>query len=121
MVESVLETAQQNLAEDGSLAPALFLDVGREAYVVTPLRLPELTGEKQAYFTALGRSLAKQGMAVKAALFLSETWFVNAQTMPGALTVPPSQHPGRQEAIMVTGRDAQGVISRAIMVLPQFV
>ena len=66
--------------------------------------------EKRAYFEFLGKSIRFSGHAIKEAVLLAETWIVMAAEKD-SLTVSPSQHPQRQEAITLTGRNARNTNS----------
>lgn len=106
-VEGILGHARQNLKKDGSLAPVLFLQFQDGDGGILPLDLSEIYEERQMYFAAIGRSFVSAGKSIAEALFLSETWYVEAEKNERlTLDVAPSKHPRRREAITIVGRDA---------------
>jgi hypothetical protein len=108
LVETILATARQNLIQEGHLVPVLFVAVAQGIPLIVQLQLPDTSDRKWAYFRQLGRRLQAVHGDITEALLLSESWIVDARTAPGAATVPPSRHPSRQEAIVLTGRNASG-------------
>jgi hypothetical protein len=107
-VDRILWGAQENLSKDGALAPVLFVRFQSREGAIAPLSLPATTEEKEAYFAALGLSFRQTGRTIREALFLSETWYVAAEEgSPLNLDIAPSQHPSRQEAITLVGRNAE--------------
>jgi hypothetical protein len=107
-VEDILKQAKQNLKEDGSVAPMLFMRLQNGDNGILPLALPATHEEREDYFTAIGLTFLSAGKMIHEALLLSETWYVQAdqnQRLP--LDVAPSQHPKRREAITIVGRDAE--------------
>lgn len=108
LVENILATARQNLVQDGHLVPVLFVAFARGKLLAIPLQLPDTPDRKWAYFRQLGRHLQATHGSIREALLVTESWFVDARTAPGAATRRPSQHPSRQEAITLNGRNARG-------------
>jgi len=107
-IETILATARRNLETDGGVCSVLFVQLAsgqREARLVT---LPATSEEKRTYFAALGRALRQEGKLIQEAVLVSEGWFVRTNEAPDAFKTPPSQHPLRQEAITVIGRNASG-------------
>ena len=117
IVESLLESGKETLLLDGHLAPTLFLHLEHGEKLATDLSLPCIQEEKQAYFKFQGKSIRYSGHALKEAILLAETWFVMADKQD-ELTIPPSQHPNRQEAITLTGRNAQN--NRSVFAIRPF-
>lgn len=115
--EAILKMARRNLETDGSLVSFLFLTLASGKRTEIPLRLPATTEDKEALFVTLGIALASVGETVSEAVMLSEGWVVNAQKAPAALTLPPNQHPSRQEVITLIGRNAEDTRSTCV-VLP---
>jgi hypothetical protein len=105
-IDSVLRSAQQNVAQGQGLEPFLFLYIDGQPLTITPVVHPLSTQEKQAYFASLGAQLRRAGQVIEAAVFLAESWIVLATEAPAACSVRPSQHPSRREAIVAIGRDA---------------
>jgi hypothetical protein len=104
---SILATARGNLEKHGTLLSVLFLNTGAPELGLIALDLPNTAEKRQAYFTRLGLRFLILGQRLREAIMLSETWFVSAQEAPAAFKFPPSQHPSRQEAIVLVGRNAK--------------
>jgi hypothetical protein len=114
----ILTLARHNLEKDGKLAPVLFVKQPQRAPLLVGLTLPPEAEERQHYFLRLGHSLRQQGESVAEALLLMEGWFVSAQQGPLRFDRRPSQHPHRQEAIVLMGRNADH--SRVTQVIQPF-
>ena len=106
--ESFLQTARQHLEKHGSLVSVLFITFVSGKRIEIPLRLPTTTEDKEAYFVSTGIAMASLNEVIAEAVLLSEGWVVNAQQAPASHKLPPSQHPSRQEAITLIGRNAAG-------------
>lgn len=118
-VEGILKQAKENLQNDGTLVPMLFLRFKEGEGGMMPLDLPDTHAERKMYFTAIGRSFLAEGKNLDEALFLSETWYVEAEKDERlTLDVAPSEHPRRREAITIVGRDAPR--TRYTMVIQTF-
>lgn len=116
VIDSLLKTARENLLKDGYAAATLFFaDMNGDKYV-SPLKMPDTTAAKEAYFTSLGRQIKGKGIAVAEAAFLCESWYVAG---PDNLAVMPSKHPNRREAIIISGRSAGN--TRQIMAIQPFI
>lgn len=113
--EAILRAACQNLETDGSLVSFLFFTLANGKRAEIPLRLPATTEDKETLFVTLGMTLVSVGVTVSEAVMLSEGWIVNAQKAPAALKLPPSQHPSRQEAITIIGRNAEDTRSTCVV------
>ena len=118
-LHQVLLVAERNLEKDGVLFPVLFLRFGQGVPNVIILKLGHTTEEKLAEMALLGESLRRAGKSILEALMLCEVWFVKSPKDAEALTIPPSEHPDRKEAIVLFGRDQTG--ERASMVVQPFV
>jgi hypothetical protein len=105
-IDMVLRSAKACLAQDGYLAPALFLRMEDGNTMIFPLMLPDDFEQKVNHFLILGRRLQEDHLAPTEAVFLSESWFVNVQDTSAATQFAPSKHPARQEAIVAIGRSA---------------
>ena len=116
-VEEILEKARTNLERHGHLVSTLFLHLTSGEKVLTELSLPCIHEEKQAYFTFLGKAIRYSGYEIREAILLSESWVVMAPQAEG-LGVSPSQHPNRQEAITLVGRNAPN--NRSIFAIQTF-
>ena len=106
VIEDLLITAKKNLERYGSLQPVLFVQLANGERLAVAVSLSGTGEEKRRVFTDLRTLLQRQGRIVDEAVLLSEGWFVDAQKVVNATLVPPSQHPQRQEAITLVGRDA---------------
>ena len=104
--DEILQTARQNKVKDGELSPALFLHIAVNNLIIMPVFLPHGSDKRTTYFVEVGRNLRRNGIIPSEALLLTEGWFVAVQETPAALKFAPSQHPARQEAIFLVGRDA---------------
>jgi hypothetical protein len=104
-VEQILGGAKHNLITDGSVQPVAFLHCQNGERFVTPLRLAGEYEQRTGYMLTLGKKLKQEGKHLLEALMVMEGWFVEKPDFP--LTVRPSQHPARQEAIVLVGRDAK--------------
>ena len=95
-VNDLLAQACQNKEHDQQLMPIVFLANGTTDLKILPL--PDLAAdalERRAQFYALGRKFADTTEAV----FICESWIAPHQG------VAPSEHPGREEAIVLVGRN----------------
>jgi len=102
MVKDLLAQACQNKENDQQVVPMVFLANNARNLRVIPL--PDLAANvdvKRNQFTTLG----KQFPDTTEAVFICETWFVRADTTVDAFKVMPSEHPCRQEAIILAGRN----------------
>lgn len=119
VLEPILLTARQNFVRDGFLIPILLLQLETLPPKLVPLNLPSTSEQKQRYFTQIGAQLDRAGQVLQAAVMLFESWYVNAQAAPAATRFLPSQHPCRQEAIILMGRNAEH--SRVTLLIQPFV
>jgi hypothetical protein len=106
-VNPILETARGTLEKDGTLTPVLFVNIGVPEIRVVFLSLPNAPVEKQAEFRQIGTQFRARRETIQEAVFVSEGWVVRPTEAPGGLQLPPSQHPCRQEAIVLVGRNAK--------------
>jgi len=106
VLEPMLNTARKNLERDGYLVPVLFVQASIAGLQIGSLMLPQTPEQKRRYLAGLGSAFRQRDQMIRSAAMLSESWFVNAQETPGTMTIPPSKHPDRQEAISLIGRDA---------------
>jgi hypothetical protein len=103
-LETILAIAKKNLAQDGFLQPVLFLQLTNGRRLLYTGELPKTSKGRAAAFLKVGKWVRREGKEVDEAMFLCESWFVDAQA-PAALRIRPSHHPLRQEAIFMAGRD----------------
>lgn len=101
-VNEVLARAYQLKQRDQVVPPIVLLatNTGKERI----LPLPEFSADalaRQAQFQAIGQKYPDTAEA----LFVCDTWMVIMGNAVGELDVPPSQHPNRQETLLVVGRN----------------
>lgn len=108
-VDIVLGAAKVNLEKDGELVPALFLRLDSGEQLVVALGdFPATSDEKRVYLSVVGMALSDTGRRINEAIFVCEAWYVSVKKEERAdLKLPPSQHPKRQEAIVVMGRNRE--------------
>lgn len=102
----LLKEARKNLEENGTLQPMLFIELGIGEGIICPLEMPDDSAVKYRMFEAIGNDIRERKGTIKDAVLLSETWIVMAKEAPDATKYMPSQHPCRQEAIVLVGRNA---------------
>jgi hypothetical protein len=117
-IEEILRMAKKNLECDGHVAPVLFLQLQTGKQLMTPLHFPEITEERRRYLTGLGFALLRDGKILAEAVMVLETWFVRTKGNLAPLTMAPSQHPQRKEAVVLIGRNATK--SRSVIVMQPF-
>ena len=78
---------------------------------------PSEPDKKAAAMRALCKKLRTQYGSIKEAIFFAEAW-VAKNTSPDFAEIPPSQHPDREEAIVITGRDDDN--SNSVLVVQRF-
>lgn len=111
-VNALLAQACQNKENDQQLMPVVFLANGTKDLRILPL--PDLAADaddRRAQFYAIGKKYPDTTEAV----FICETWFVNALKTADAFKVMPSEHPGRQEAVVLSGRNRSSTNSLCIL------
>jgi hypothetical protein len=119
IAESLLKVACENLERDGFLIPVLMLNINEKGRLMHMLKaLPNTPEQKQAYFAKIGAHYGYLGQLIREAVLLMESWMVQVQQAPAALRLRPSQHPCRQEVLMLIGRDAAN--SRSTQVIQPF-
>ena len=106
LVEATLRSARQELEREGVLQPVLYVLIVGDTALEMPLTLPDTPELKAKYFFGIGRHLSERGLQPREAVLVSESWFVAVQQAPAAMDFPPSEHPSRQEAIVLIGRSA---------------
>ena len=107
MVNDLLAQACQNKENDQQVEPMVFLVSGTNDLKVLPLNLAADGFERRAQFYALGR----QFPSTREAVFVCESWIAAPSR------VAPSEHPGRQEAVIITGRNrdnTKGVFAKQV-------
>ena len=112
MVNDLLARACQNKEKDQQVEPMLFLvNDSKDLRILPLLDLAADADARRAQFYALGRQFPD----TREAVFICETWFVTADRTVDAFKVAPSDHPSRQEAIILAGRNRSNTQSIAIV------
>lgn len=117
-VQQILHDAKAYLRKYDGLPPTLFAQLDNSENLYMPLTLPQTHEEKRVYFDVLGTSLRSFGKGLHEAMLIAESWYVEKSEENPTLSVRPSQHPNRKEAISVVGRNATG--SQSIFALQPF-
>lgn len=102
----LLEASRKDLEEAGYLQPTLYIDLSNGQGIVSPLEMPDKSNKKYRMFHEIGKHICSTFGAIQDAVMVAETWTVSGKEAPDATKYPPSQHPCRQEAIMLVGRNA---------------
>lgn len=118
IIDAQLRAAKQQLEHNGALQPLLYVHIAGDTALEMPLSLPDTFEKRAGYFHAIGRQLHERGLQPSEAVLVSESWFVAVQEAPAAMDFAPSEHPSRQEAIVLIGRSADG--SRFTQVVQPF-
>jgi hypothetical protein len=107
-IDRIMAVARENVEQDGVLQPVLivFPTDDRFRFTMLPVHLPDDAENRARYFAGIWRQMQKSGYKPLEVLFVTEGWFVNAQTAPNALRLSPRAHPCRQEALILVGRNA---------------
>lgn len=114
-VNLLLAGARQYKEANQQVMPVVLLADNRQRVRIVPL--PDLAGDADARREQL-RALGKQYPETAEALFIGESWFVAVKETADALKVAPSQHPSRQEAVFLWGRNRAN--SKRVSVLQPF-
>lgn len=114
----LLKDARKNLEKNNTLQPMLFIELSIGKGIICPLEMPDDSAVKYRMFQAIGNDIREKKGAIKDAVLLSETWIVMAKEAPDATKYMPSQHPCRQEAIVLVGRNADK--TRSALVIQTF-
>jgi hypothetical protein len=114
-IDHILATARRNLECDGKLWPVLFVRFDEALPVGFGIELPTTTEGRRAYLAAVGWSMRLERKIVREALLVMEGWIVKVRNGADDLALPPSEHPLRQEAITIMGRDASGTHTSSVV------
>jgi hypothetical protein len=108
--EALLTQIRQNMV-DKNLGPVLLMHtVDGQRLACNLTKLPGTPEEKRQHLLAAGASLRQDGVMVKEAILICEAWFVKADKSSAVDTLP-SEHPERQEAVVLVGRNAESTHS----------
>ncbi len=100
-LQAILDIAREIILKDGELAPVLFVNTELKGKML--FALAEFTPEnKHKMLYQIGKMTSKFG--VKSVVHLAEAWMVRPVNGE-RLTVPPSQHPDRQECLILVWSD----------------
>ena len=112
---NLLKDGRTSIEESGTLRPMLFIEMSNGAGIICPLMMPDESEEKYQMFYTLGKQIRSKLGSFQNAVTMLETWTVNAKEAPDATKYPPSQHPCRQEAIVLIGRNADKTCSAIVI------
>ena len=101
-VNLLLAGARQYKEANQQVMPVVLLADSGQCVRIVPL--PDLAGDADARREQF-RAIGQQYPETDEALFIGESWFVAVKETAGALRVAPSQHPNRQEAVFLWGRN----------------
>lgn len=101
----MLEQARFRLEEHGSLTPILIIKLHTGEGLINGVQLPDDFVQKCLMLRSIGRKIQAEHGSIQEAVLLVESWYVSAHEAPDATKYPPSQHPSRQEAIVIVGRN----------------
>jgi hypothetical protein len=108
-VNSLKEKAKEFLLTDGEVEPVVFAFLQNGNVMVCDMKFED-NEEKKAKFNALGELLKANG--ANACVTVFEAWYLPKEKIENQNEViPPSEHPGREEAILVMGRTPDRIYS----------
>lgn len=109
-LESILSEVRHQVS-DNNMIPVLFVHTESGEKLACPLsKLPGTPEEKSQYFLSIGASLRQNGTIVQEAISACESWYVKVDKS-SPMDVLPSEHPERQEAVVLVGRNADNTRS----------
>lgn len=112
---TLLGDGRRDIEGTGSLQPLLFMEISNGKGIICPLEMPNDSAVKYRMFQAIGKKVHAEEGTIKDAVLLTETWIVMAKEAPDATKYMPSQHPCRQEAIVLVGRNADKTRSAIVI------
>ena len=104
-LRKIIAMEKRLLMQDGGLSPRLLVVSGSGER--TMIGLPDLPSDpdvKAMMLRAIGLKLRTEHGGIREALFIAESWMTSAKA-PDANKIPPSQHPAREEIILIVGRN----------------
>ena len=117
-VESIIKIEKEALIEHGALIAKLhILHHSGKTIMVGLSQMPASGNKKRKMLQNLGMQLRAEDGSIKEALFIAESWMVKA-TNPDCDKFAPSEHPAREEVIVIVGRNEEK--SRSLMALQPF-
>ena len=105
-IDQIMQVAKQCAEQGGCVRQLVLLHVAGDQFLQMHLNLEGDADAKAVQLLTIGAGLYARGLTPSEALLVSESWIVNAQKAPAAMQFAPSQHPARQEAIVIVGRSA---------------
>ena len=109
-LESILSEVRHHVS-NCNLISVLFMNTKSGERVVCQLSdLPSTPEEKRQYFMSIGASFRQNGTVVQEVIFACESWYVKVVNS-SPIDVLPSEHPERQEAVVLVGRNADNTHS----------
>jgi hypothetical protein len=112
---TLLGDGRREIEGTGSLQPLLFVELNNGEGLTSSLKMPDDAETKYRMFHLIGNDIREQKGTIKDAVLLCETWIVMANEAPDATKYMPSQHPCRQEAIVLIGRNADKTRSAIVI------
>ena len=104
-LRKIIAMEKRLLMQDGSLSPRLLVVNGSgERTMIGLPELPSNSDVKAMMLRAIGLKLRTEHGGIREALFIAESWMTTAKA-PDANKIPPSQHPAREEIILIVGRN----------------
>jgi len=97
-IRKMTDIAREMVLDQGTVPPALFLRTKDEGMVV--VELPELTPETK-YKTMFMLGLAFKRRKVSSVAFVSKAWMVRTKGRESPLKLPISEHPEKEEVLLV--------------------
>lgn len=113
-INGILETARQNLERNGNLLSVIFLKFDDNQVCAVGINMPETPEERRVAVHAIRQKMGTQGL-IQEAVMIMNTWYVAGKDASGGLPMMPSQHPQRQEAIIIVGRNADNNRSSTVL------
>lgn len=113
----LLETTKDLLLTKGGMLSVLYIkDSNDQTSFINlaeagPMDDPEF---RIITISALGKEFRSQGIHIVEAVMLFEGWYLSAKA-PDAHRTPPSQHPLRQEGLLIMGRNAANSRSTSVV------
>lgn len=109
LIQETIDTARQELENEGAVAPFFFLSDGEKLIMIKP----DFGDEMAKSFTSMAiRKLAIEHKAV-AVIFISEVWVASYETEEecaekNKIYGSIEEHPGRREEVMVSVETEEG-------------
>ena len=104
-IKEFIKTAKEEFNPEGVCPPQLYVmfDSGEGIYTYLT-NMPLDPDARYKRMCAFGLKLRSEYGSIREALYIAETWTTNAK-VPGFNKIRPSQHPAREETIVIIGRN----------------